>query len=51
MSDIGVRLVIEKVGDREALQSLNLLDAKGRQVVEAISGRLGKALGDTAAMY
>ncbi len=51
MSDIGVTLRIDKVGDREALQSLNLLDAKGQQIVESIAGRTGKALGDVASAY
>jgi hypothetical protein len=46
-----VSLKIETVGDREALASLNALDAAGRRIVDSVSGKLGKSLGDVAAAF
>lgn len=51
MSELGITLRISKVGDREAMTSLNLLDQKGQQVVENIAGRTGKSLGAVASAY
>lgn len=51
MSDFKVTLEIAKVGDREAMAALNDLDAKGRKIVEAVSGATGKAMGDIAVAY
>ena len=46
-----VRLVIETVGEREAIASLESLDRAGRRIVESVSGATGRALGDVASAY
>jgi hypothetical protein len=49
--DIVTRLVIKKVGDREALRALESLDKTGRQIVENVANATGKAMGDIANAY
>lgn len=51
MADYTLALKFEKVGDKEAMTSLNLLDQRGRQVVESFAGATGRALGDVASYY
>jgi hypothetical protein len=51
MSDFVLTLKIDKIGDREALNALNDLDKKGRQIIEGVSGATGRAMGDIAVAY
>lgn len=51
MTDFAVTLQINKAGDREALQALDALTRKGREVVETVSGQTGRAMGDVAVAY
>lgn len=51
MTDFTLTLDIKKVGDKEAYDSLALLDKKGRQVVDDAAGAMGKAMGDVASTY
>lgn len=51
MTDFSVTLNIKKVGDLEALNALNALDKKGRQIIEGVSAATGKAMGDVALAY
>jgi hypothetical protein len=51
VSELLLSLNIETVGAKEALDSLNLLDKKGRQIVDDAAGATGRAMGDVASAY
>lgn len=51
MTDFRLTLRIDKIGDLEALNALNALDAKGRRIVEGVSGATGRAMGEVALAY
>ena len=50
-TDMVLTLKIDKVGDLEALNALNALDAKGRRIIEGVSGATGRAMGEVALAY
>lgn len=51
MTDFRLTLRIDKIGDLEALNALNALDAKGRRIIEGVSGATGRAMGEVALAY
>lgn len=51
MTELTMSLKIQRVGDKEAMDSLNLLDKRGRQIVDDAAGAMGKAMGAVASAY